>query len=515
MLWGAPNLTAGEATYHYPADSAHARLDLERAQADGYLDAALLTRDTVIRIVRGGRFRLVGVYVNDSLVVGDADEWSTREGLDRIARRELTRLQSSGHYLARVTIERLDRRGQLVNAYLRAVPGPLVKVSRILIEGLDRTNPAMIRRALPKSENELLTDRLLVFLTNQAGSLDYVTLTGPVDVSLRPGYTEADLILRYQERQQLRFFGGGGYSPDDEAGLVWNADLALNNPFGSGRNMSIHSSRPDRRRTTLTVDYSQPVFWFGLDRIRFSVATRDYRDDFYEFGLTAAYTTRIAPGFDLSLVPSWRRVEPSGAEIGYSAYGIGLTVTRDRVVEPSNPRSGYLVSSDITYINRRYSRDSVTIEGSKSAFNETRAMLHGESYLPLAGALIVKAGVTYQGYETGQALPPIAELYLVGGPGSLRGYRTEQFVARQTVQVSLEPRYRFETGYLFVFYDAAYINRPVQVNQSVLTEELYRSAVGLGLGLVWPSQQVTLSFGWGKESAIDQPRLAVTFVSNL
>lgn len=515
LLLSAMPVSAAVDAFWYPADSARARIALEQAQAGGYLDACLITGADMIRLIRGKRSVVVSVILNDSVIRSDMREWCTRAYLERLAGEELRKFQAEGHYLARVKIERLDREGTRVIVRLRGVPGPMVRVARLYLEGLQRTNPTMIRRAITAVESNSLTDALVTSLVAQVSTLDYVTLTGPPEIRFRPGYTEADLVLRFRERQQLRFFGGGGYAPDDETGLVWNADLALVNPFGSGRMMNVHSGHPDRGRTALSVDYSQPVFWIGTDRLRLAVATRDYRDDFYEFGVTAGYTTSLTPGFELSLSPGWRRVEPAGLAIGYSAYAIGFAATRDRMAEPANPRSGYRLSSDITYVNRRYSRDSVAVEGSQAVYNETRASLLIESYLPLWSPLGLKTRAAYQGFETGQALPPVAELFLVGGPGSLRGYRTEQFAARQTVQVSLEPHYRFESGYLFAFCDAAYINRPVRRDQDVIAEELYRTSVGLGLGLVWPSQTFTLSFGWGRDAALDQPRLAISFESNL
>lgn len=510
------SVAAKELRFRYPVDSSRAAGECVRLVADGYLDAAVLYYDTTIVVRPGERRRLTDVLVNDSLrLVTSGRDWCTREAIERVIDRLITALQAEGYFLARARIDRVTTEGSNVTAHIIAVPGPMVRANRIIVQGLTRSNEALVRRALPALETEPLTNELVDLVEARAKALDYLIFVGPIEVLLRPGYAEADLLVRFRERQQVRFFGGGGYTPDDDAGLVWNVDLALANLFGGGRKVAVRSGRPDMRRTTLSVDYSQPVFWLGIDRLRFSVATRDYRDDFYEFGLSAGYTTQVAPGFELSLNPGWRRVEPSNNEPGYSALAIGLSVRRDRIEQPHNPVGGYVLESDLTYVNRRYSSDSAASIDDRGSYNETRALLRAESFVSLFGSFISRVVVSYQGYETGQQLPPLSELFLIGGPGSIRGYRTEQFAARQAVIATIEPRYRFETGFLFAFFDAAYINRPILSGDEIRTDEFYRSSAGVGLGLVWPSQTVTMSLGWGKDSAVDQPRLSITFLSDL
>ena len=507
---------AEDVVYRYPTDSARAEAKLASLVADGYLGAVLLRYDTTAIVRAGDRLRLTGYVVNDS---GESEipgrVWCTEKSIDGIVDGIVADLQAQGRYLARARVARLERVGRNVRLHVTAAPGPLVKVSRLQIEGLVRTNEAQVRRVLPDIEAQPLDGQTIDLVTAQAAAIDYLAFEAPVGVLLRPGYSEADLVVRFRERRQASFFGGGGYSPDDGAGLVWNANLSLANLFGGGRKVRVRSSRPDKRRTTLSIDYSQPIFWLGVDRLQFAVATRDYRDDFYEFGLTSAYSTTLSPGFDISLKPGWRRVEPSNDKSGYSAFSIGLAVNRNRIVQPRNPVGGYLLESDLSYINRRYSKDTLALSPDRRSYNETRAMLHLESFVALPGPVVGKTSLTYQGYESAQELPPLAELFLIGGPGSLRGYRTEQFAAWQAVIVTLEPRYRFDNGFLFVFYDAAYVNRPIVSGDGTRTEELYRSSVGVGLGLVWPSQAITLSLGWGKDSPVDQPRLAVEFLSDL
>ncbi len=98
----------------------------------------------------------------------------------------------------------------------------------------------------------------------------------------------------------------------------------------------------------------------------------------------------------------------------------------------------------------------------------------------------------------------------------MRGYRNEQFAAIHTATGSVEPRLRFDQGYLFFFYDGAYLNNRVHGdNNSIDTNEQYRYGYGLGLAVMEPGRVLRLSLGWNPELPFDQPRLSVEFTADL
>ncbi|MDH3937873.1 MAG: outer membrane protein assembly factor, partial [candidate division Zixibacteria bacterium] len=134
----------------------------------------------------------------------------------------------------------------------------------------------------------------------------------------------------------------------------------------------------------------------------------------------------------------------------------------------------------------------------------------------LWGRLVTKLGVRYLGYLTDEPLPPTSELFLIGGPRSLRGFRNENFPAVHAVIGTVEPRFRFESGYLYLFHDGAYLNNRVRrFDGSVYTEERYRHGYGVGLAVIGPGSRLRLSLGWNPESAIDQPRLSIEFSADI
>ena len=126
------------------------------------------------------------------------------------------------------------------------------------------------------------------------------------------------------------------------------------------------------------------------------------------------------------------------------------------------------------------------------------------------------AAFGYVGLETNESLPPPAELYYIGGPGTIRGYRNEQFAAIRSAYATLEPRLRFDSGYLFVFYEGAYINNRVAAGDGgTRADEFYRSSYGVGGAVIDGSRSVRISLGWNPEASFDQPRLSLEFSSEI
>ncbi|MBD3402514.1 BamA/TamA family outer membrane protein [candidate division GN15 bacterium] len=435
--------------------------------------------------------------------------------VDNAVNQLLQPYQRRGHYFARARVDDVTAIGDSVTLHVQVVPGPVVAVRDLVFVGLERTKAERLGRSFTVGAGEPLTERTLARIRSEAGAIGFVSFTGPINVRVLPGYREADLELIFREKQQVSIFGGGGYVPDDDIGLVWNVRLGFTNLFGGGRRADIRSARPGDDRNELTVSYTQPLFWLGRDEGKVEVATRDYRDDFYEFSAMADYTATVRTGFDLSFGVGFKRVEPTGDLPGYSSYSATVGAMRSSLDDALNPASGLRLTTSLRYGYRRYSTDTTVVAGTGRAFNETLTRVQVEFYQSLAGPLVGHIGAVYRGLETSQELPPLSELLLIGGPGSLRGYRTDQFAVQRAAVLTLEPRLRFVGGYLFGFYELAYLNRPVQENSEVDTDEFYRSGFGAGLALRNDLRSVTLSLGWGEGAAVDEPHLSVELSSDI
>jgi len=487
----------------------------EWLQTQGYLDARAVTLDSGIDIAAGPRCFLSQVTIYDQDTT-DYDVYLpfTAGSVELSLEEALGALRDEGFPYVGARVRELVRAGAQVSLVVEIERGPQVTMAALDYRGLTRSRPDVIERYLDFKSGEILTDRALSELERRAAGIPFVRFEPPVAVRSLPGFTEAVVGLTFEEKRQFNLSGGAGYIPGENYGLVWNLDLRLVNLFGRGRELRIQSERREERRNNLLLGYAQPLFILGPDRLAFRVTTRDYRENFYEFELAGSYEAHLRSSLSTGLGLAWKRVEPADASASYSAYSIEYSLGRSILRDPLNPRDGYAVAAALGYTYRRYAeRDS---SGSGEAFNETRAKLSAHFYQPLLGRVLAYLGLNYRGLETGETEPPLAELFLIGGPGTLRGWRNEQFAAQRTAYGTFEPRVRFDRTYLFGFYDGAYVNRrrasPIVESTN---DELYRSGFGLGMAVIDRGRSLVLSLGWNDRDGFDQPRLSVQFSADL
>jgi len=364
----------------------------------------------------------------------------------------------------------------------------------------------------------LLTMERINLVEKAASRIDFLRLDMPIQVLLQEGYTTADLKCNFTEERQVAVTAGGGYVPDSSTGLVWYLNLKLNNLFGHGRLVSLLSQRREHNRNELRIGYAQPLFWLGPGGVEFVVATRDYRDSFYEFSLLGSYRLNRWRRISSAVSLEYRNVEPVPTlrRPSFTVYAIEHEIQWQTIDEAFNPSGGVELSWSLLYSYRRYHSDSVLSAISNRAFNETRISVHVGGYQQLIGPLVEYFALQYSGLETDEALPPVSELIMVGGPGSLRGYRNEQYAVIRTAIFTAEQRIRFDGGYLFGFADGAYLNNRVEnANESVYDDESFRFGYGVGLAIHSTTRSVKLSLGWNPETSIDQARLSIEFFSEI
>ena len=475
-----------------------------------YLDASARWEGDTLIIAAGPRYTLQTiVVVGDSTYAVGVDELFTRENLSAAINDVLNDFYESGYYYARASITDVSRSGDRVTVTARVNEGPIVTLNRNRFSGLKYTRPDVLRRYLPVQQGDTLTDENVRRAQQAAEAIPFITLQPPVGVEPEPGYTTADLYYNFVEQRRFTISGGAGYIPDDPVGLVWSLRMAFNNLLGDGRQARIFSERPDKGRQVLQIDYTQPVFLVGVGSLSLGVGTRDYRDQFYEFAANGQLSTNIALGSTTGLTLGWKHVEPATEDPGFSRFSAGFLLKRESLDNRVNPSGGYSIDWDIAYSYRRYSSDTLSSGLQAKGFNETNTSLSLGWYQRIVGSLVGHVSANYWGLETSDSIPPLSEFRFLGGPGTVRGYRTDQFVARRTAYGTIEPRVRFDQGYLFAFYDAAYINVPVLEGGHVKTDEYYRYGMGLGLALANVERSISLSLGWGKGAAFDQPRLSI------
>lgn len=497
-----------------------------RAQADsaevlmveqGYLDVTVRLESDSLIVTSGPRFKLARIAISgDSTFNVNGGGFFTHRNVQGRLAGLIDKVNDRGYHFASMQITHVRREGESVHLDVNLNRGPVVTVSEVRFAGLTRSNPMSIERRLPVLRGDTLTSLLMRSAEAAADELEHVVFQPPVRVQPQAGYETVALEFRFEERKQFHLEGSGGYIPDAKIGLVWTLRAAFTNLFGEGRQAWVHSERSEKGRNSLRLKYRQPMFLVGVGRLGFELSTRDYRDQFYEFQAGADYAARLATGWEGGLGLSFKAVTSEDDRPAFVQYAARLSSAQQSLHPRYNPTGGWALSWSLTYAHRRYRQDSVTIDPEQQVFNDTRATVAMQIAPSLWGRLVANLGLGYQGYFTDESLPPVSELYLIGGPGSLRGYRNENFLALHAVIATLEPRLRFETGYLYLFHDGAYLNNRVRrSDSSIVTDERYRYGYGIGLAVMEPGRRLRLSLGWNPEFAFDQPRLSIEFSADL
>ncbi len=486
---------------------------LQIVAASGVLAVTLIAAEPVT----ASQPRIDTVYVRgDSSGVVVLDRIFNQRNLEELTGSILSGYYERGYYWASVRIDKVRKHDHKIELELSIIEGPLVRLASAVYSGLTRTSHNLVAKYIPIGAGDTLGDATLRRVEKAAAGIGFVTFHPPPVVWPLEGYTSADLEFKFSEKKQFTVEGGCGYLPDNSTGLVWHLNLRFNNLFGGGRQASVFSERRERGRNVLRLGYDQPLFVAGVGRLSFHIGTRDYREQFYEFSLEGMYETRLRGNLSAGLNLGWKSVEPAGYPPSYSRFTSGFSIEQEMLDNRVNPANGLDLHWSIAYSYRRYNEGNLTVRPERSSFNETRVWVSIKWYKQVIGGLIGHFGLNYVGLETEESLPPVSELVFVGGPGTIRGFGNEQFAVLRAAFGSIEPRLRFSSGYLFMFYDAAYLNnRSARLDGTVKTDELYRYGYGLGLALHDSRRAIKLSLGWNPELRFDQPRLSVEFSSDI
>jgi len=483
----------------------------------GYIDAAMRIKSGNL-IIRAGSKYFVSkiVLIADSIQqIDDIHIPFDSASVSNAINQRLQKFRDQGYLYVSAETKHISIQDSLVSLELDINMGPLVEIGEQIYAGLSRTDPGIISNYVPNLTGKNVMPALIKQAETAARNVPFLTFKPPLELAPRAGYTVSDIVFNFLEQTPVSFKGAAGFA-GEENNTVWSFDLALNNLFGSGKRVEIVSEKRESGRNLLRVQYSQPLYIAGTGELKFEVLTRNYRDEFYEFEIAAGYSTRLKSSFTTGIKLGWKSVIPETGNLNYRAVSGQFAISKRTKPASFNPVNGLAVNWAIDFRFRKYESDNRPKFLKQRSFYETRNNLSVSLFQKFAGPFIWHSEIRYQGLETKEDLPPLSELILIGGPGTLRGYRNEQFTAIRTVYGTIEPRLRFGSGFGFLFYDAAYLNnRMMDQSEKIETVEDFKWSYGLGLGVGNNLRSVLLSFGWEPDAGFDQPRLSIELSSDI
>lgn len=500
------------------SDPVMAQSRIEQSLAgEGYLDADVdsviyADEEMLVYISEGCRYSLGNLSVSpedqtrwpDYLPFfresGFTGQYFTQNLIRDIPAEWLTAFEEAGYLLAEFRIKVIRKLPDCtVEIQATVMEGERILLSGILFDGVQRNDPAYLRRVAGIRTGETVTPALM----NQgrrnlinSGLFDDVSSGELVFVDDDPH------ILYEVTEQQLNFFDGLiGYVPDatGSGNLAGYGDILLRNSIANGfiLDLRYEQLQPLVSKLNLEADQHYPA---GLP-VRLGAALHfTQQDSSYlvrNIELRGGY--RLFSGIELI---GTARVERSISADDQSTagaidsranfYGLGFYLRNtDRY---SVPTRGY-ESRVMLERGRRFIDSSGFEDIGESSFGQTllRTMVRG--YLPVGVRQVLAPRVQAMHLESRHFL--VTDLFRFGGAESLRGFREDQFRASSVVWGDLEARYLIDRdSYLFIFGAYGLYERPQLLGES--TDQLERSEqlVSTGFGLAFQSPLGLIKFSY-------------------
>ncbi|MEZ5312580.1 MAG: POTRA domain-containing protein [Thermoanaerobaculia bacterium] len=337
---------------------------------------------------------------------------------------------------------------------LSAIPGPRELVSSVLLRGLDRTRPEVLRRFLPLHADDPLSRAALLGVQQRLYSLGVfsrVDVRAPTASEIGDG---REVLVEVTEGKARAVSFGLGY--DSENGPRGLLRLSHGNLFGRISSLTLDLLLSERERHTRLI-FRQPYF-FRWDS-EFQGTVYDEHEERPSFvvdrrGMQVALHRTIQP-WTASLFASYRIVELDAGEfnadipldsrnarVASVTPGLGIDYSDD----PIDPKRGWNALAQLEYAFPFADADArfLKLFGQASVFvplgrgTVFAASVRGGAIEPLATAP--------PGMDELAVSAPAAELFYAGGRTSHRAYERDALgiVGRRSSSTIREPlRIRF------------------------------------------------------------------------
>ncbi len=303
--------------------------------------------------------------------------------------------------------------------------GPTVYVERINIAGNVRSQDKILRRELQMAEGEIFTLRKLQRSKQRLTNLGYFE---KVEVNTAPGSDKTKIVVNIDvtERPTGLFSIGGGFSSAD--GILGTIDLSQNNFLGRG--------------------------WLATIKIRAGARIQQGQLSFTEPWL---FDRPLAAGFDLfstqrQFLEYDYRTLGGGLRLSHPfeefwRWHLGYRLTQDDILHVKNPQDSFLRDEEGTHITSlvsgtvgRDSRDSIQTpsKGGQLAWSTELAGLGGDHHYSKTtlfmtyfqpvwfGHILSGRAEGGYGFGFGDERLPVFERFFLGGPNSIRSFKTRQ-----------------------------------------------------------------------------------------
>jgi outer membrane protein assembly factor BamA len=371
--------------------------------------------------------------------------------------------------------------------------GPAVTISRVRLDGMRVTRPALAERAMGRLAGTPFSQAAAVAAGDRLRQLglfrgvEYQGLDGEGD------WRQGQLVYRVDEPRYNRFEGAVGVQSEGRA--VGAASLALDNLAGTGRALALRWASRGRGVAEFAARYAEPLL-FGAPLNGEATLEQHNEDTLYtrtrwggRLGFTLSERERVSAGYSQERV-----VQALGEVEEADLQTTEFSLERDGRDSPLTPRHGSLVRIAAAQI---FKSEHLRPPGRRSA-RASAVEAASEWHRRLSG----RSGLTFElsgaARFSSQRVLPIFERYPVGGATSLRGQDEQAFHVDRYALAQLEWRWFLNPRgeYAFLFWDHAIMGTrlPLAAGGDAF-EIVQRDGVGFGLRLEAAGGTVGVDYG--------------------
>jgi len=491
----------------------------------GYFDHQFNTEGDTVFIKTGPVFVLGDIDLN--LITSDGvsshkviSDWNhtaaTRRNINRAGKALLEPFQEKGHYFASLNIERVSLEGTIVLLTMKLVTGPEVTIRRVRFKGLKRSRPEFVMKLSGLKESERFVPERYREAIRRIEAGDFLRNDSLPKITPNQDYDGVELLFYLTELRSNRLELGGGYLPsqgDKEGEWVGLIRFQSKNLFGSGRRINLLLDRKDGASSRIDFSFGQPFFVPDHLEANIHFSQVDYDSSYYSFSIDGGVSLVTRGNTRLGAGLIWTRTEPQRQSQPPSRTIAGTIEYEARKLDyEANPAGGRMLKLVLSYIRRSSWPDTLA---TSVIDNESMFEIGLDNYQPLRSGLIFRLNLEAKVRITSRDLIDYSEQFRMGGWGSLRGYRQDQFAGRRTLLGQGELRLRPSRNFAFyLFSDWGYIYRRLEIRPEVVeSEEISRFGSGFGLFVGGPTARLTIETGWGKDDSFDQGKIHFSLVT--
>lgn len=427
------------------------------------------------------------------------------QGIDQI----LKLFENSGYPYAQVLVENLqvnDKREVILS--VRIAEGPLVQISRVEFEGVTSGLKKVLEEEIDFHPGEKFSAEKWQQRLRQLRNLPYVKdVKGP---DLKPGLEFDQAVVGFAiEEKNNSLSGAFGYIPGQgsRAGyMTGNISLGISNFLGGARDVDIFWNKKDQSSFELDFGYTEYRLWRTPFSAGLEIHQSQTDSSFSKVGWQEKTSYRINSRLSVSSLLGWERVYqrdylkeafPSSRKLW-----LGLAFGWTSLDNSLNPRQGLDLQAQARIVNWQKT-DTATILASPQKDRLMGTQVSLWNFLPVRDKQTLALKMAYAQIASSQGSLSPAELYKLGGIGSLRGYLTEQFWTDQALLTTLEYRLLLsEETRLYFFTDMAKFRQNFLLGNRLASKPAFRLGYGMGLWLASKVGLLGLDLGLGQSDQL-------------